>query len=145
MYKSCSKCGKMHDINYICNKCKTYKKDITKASKFRNTYKWKQMNKQIRVRDKHLCRVCIANLYYTTYVYNYNKLEVHHIISIEQDYDKRLDDDNLITLCSYHHRLAEDGVIPIWVLQMLIKENINIKDIKRYIEKQSPLPIENKK
>ena len=27
------------------------------------------------------------------------------------DYDRRLDDDNLITLCRYHHEKAEKGLI----------------------------------
>lgn len=44
--------------------------------------------------------------------YNSRRLSAHHIIPLAEDYDRRLDDDNLITLCSYHHELAERGVIP---------------------------------
>ena len=39
------------------------------------------------------------------------KLEVHHIVPIEEDYTKRLDSSNLITLCRYHHEMAEANEI----------------------------------
>jgi len=44
--------------------------------------------------------------------YVYTNLEVHHIIPIEEDWDKRLDDDNLITLSEEYHEKAERGEIP---------------------------------
>ena len=49
--------------------------------------------------------------YNTNYKYTYKELEAHHIIPLEEDYNKRLDGDNLITLCRYHHELAEKGGI----------------------------------
>ena len=58
------------------------------------------------LRDKYLCQVCLKNNIYT-----YNNLQVHHIIPINIDYSKRLDSDNLITLCTYHHNKAERGLI----------------------------------
>ena len=58
------------------------------------------------LRDKYLCQVCLMNNMYT-----YNNLQVHHIIPINIDYSKRLDSDNLITLCTYHHNQAERGLI----------------------------------
>ena len=100
MFKSCNRYGGIHDSNYTCNKEKVFKKVDSEASRFRNEYKWKQKRKQIKERDKYLCKVCRCNIYHTTHVYNYNKIEVHHIVSLEQDYNKRLDDDNLITLCA---------------------------------------------
>jgi hypothetical protein len=45
---------------------------------------------------------------------------VHHIIPLAEDYNKRLDNDNLITLCNYHHKLAEDNQIPREELQEII-------------------------
>ena len=45
---------------------------------------------------------------------------MHHIISLEEDYNKRLDSDNLITLCRYHHELAEKGEISREELQEII-------------------------
>ena len=37
----------------------------------------------------------------------YNNLQVHHIIPIDKNYDLKLNESNLITLCSYHHKQAE--------------------------------------
>lgn len=112
MLKTCSKCGIVPE-GHICPH-KTYRKQEknSKADKFRTTKAWANKSLEIRQRDKYLCQVCINNLYNTISQYNYNKLEVHHIIPINIDYDKRLDNDNLITLCNYHHKLAESGYIP---------------------------------
>ena len=44
-------------------------------------------------------------------VYTYDNLQVHHIIPIAKDYNKKLDSDNLITLCRMHHEQAERGLI----------------------------------
>ena len=114
--------GGIHEFNYVCNVGRYSNKPKTKVNKFRKTYEWKQKAKQIQERDKFLCKVCLANIYNTASIYNYFKLEVHHIISLEKDYDKRLDDENLITLCAYHHHMAEKGEIPAKVLEMLIIE-----------------------
>lgn len=145
MLKSCNRCGGIHDINTICNKGRVFKKKETQASRFRNEYKWKQKRKQIKERDKYLCKVCRADLFHTTHVYNYNKTEVHHIVSLEQNFDKRLDDDNLITLCAYHHHLAEIGAIPIEILQMLTPEDVDFKIVKEKAEKMIPPAINGNK
>lgn len=39
-------------------------------------------------------------------------LGVHHIVPLMADFDKRLDNDNLITLCASHHSQADAGRIP---------------------------------
>lgn len=39
----------------------------------------------------------------------WDNLEVHHIIPLAEDFDRRLDDENLITLCQAHHKAAERG------------------------------------
>ena len=81
-------------------------KKNSKANLFRNTNDWVTKREQIKRRDKYLCQVCLRNKIYT-----YNNLQVHHITSINIDYSKRLDSDNLITLCAYHHNQAERGLI----------------------------------
>lgn len=43
-------------------------------------------------------------------------IEVHHIVPIHEDYDRRLDDDNLISLCREHHEAAEANMIKRQVL-----------------------------
>ena len=122
MLKTCSKCGIVPE-GHICP-FKTYRKKEknSKADKFRKTKAWTNKSLEIRQRDKHLCKVCLNNLYNTIYLYNYDKLEVHHITPVEEDYNKRLDNDNLITLCNYHHKLAERGDIPREELYELIKK-----------------------
>lgn len=112
MLKTCSKCGVVPE-GHICPYKRHRKKERdSKADKFRKTKLWTRKSLEIRQRDKNLCIVCINNLYNTIFQYNYDKLEVHHITPINEDYNKRLDNDNLITLCSYHHKLADSGYIP---------------------------------
>lgn len=120
MLKTCSVCGKIHDFNKMCIRKTTQKN--TKATKFRKTYKWTEKSKYIKQRDNHLCQVCLLDKYNTSYRYTYKDLEVHHIVPIEEDYNKRLDSDNLITLCRYHHEMAEKGDISREELQK-IREN----------------------
>ena len=113
MLKTCKYCGIVPE-NHVCPHKKprtTYLRN-GEAGDFRKTYKWTKKSEEIRERDKYLCQVCIRNLYNTTNIINYRKLEVHHIVPINEDYDKRLDDENLITLCSKHHKMADAGEIP---------------------------------
>lgn len=119
MLKTCTICGKIHDINKVCKR--KSKKTDKEANTFRKTNKWTEKSKSIRRRDNYLCQVCLLNKYDTNYKYTYKELEVHHIVPIEEDYDKRLDSENLITLCRYHHELAEKGTIPKEELQELVK------------------------
>ena len=107
MLKSCSYCGRIHKRGERCPSKPSIKKQTTYIDKFRWTKAWKDKREHIKERDKYLCQVCLRNLYNTQQQYNMNHLEVHHIIPIAEDYNKRLDDDNLITLCRYHHELAE--------------------------------------
>ena len=121
-YVSCSYCG----IVKRGHKCphKTFKKkEDTEANKFRKTIRWTKKSIEIRQRDKYLCKICMANLYNTRQQFNYKELDVHHIIPINEDYNKRLDNDNLITLCRYHHKMADDGKITREELQKLINQS----------------------
>jgi 5-methylcytosine-specific restriction endonuclease McrA len=121
-YITCSRCGIVRR-GHICPH-KTYRKRErnSKADKFRSGNLWTAKSIEIRTRDRYLCRVCEANLYNTIRQYNSEGLEVHHIIPLAEDYNKRLDNDNLITLCNYHHKLAEDGHIPRDILQEMVRE-----------------------
>lgn len=130
MLKSCRKCGKIHDSSFICNNFPVLKKKKTEAQSFRSSYAWLKKQREIRRRDKNLCRICLLNLYDTKIVINYNDLSVHHIIPIAEDYTRRLDDHNLISLCYQHHRLAESGVIPKDVLLQEAKHPPTFDGIK---------------
>lgn len=123
MLKSCKYCGRIHDTKYDCGmkpkrKCKKYNDtDI-----FRGSIEWKLKRKEIRERDKQLCQVCIRKLYGTINQYTYNNLSVHHAIPLSEDENKKLDNDNLLTVCDYHHELAESGEIPREVILSIIAE-----------------------
>ena len=69
------------------------------------------MREEIKERDLYLCRACAENIPPTIRQYNYEELEVHHIVKLADDYERRLDNDNLITLCVLHHKMADKGLI----------------------------------
>lgn len=140
MLKTCSRCGKLHDINHTCYKGKRFEKKDTEANRFRKTTKWTNKSNDIRKRDKHLCRCCIANIYETNFEYNFNKLEVHHIEPLEENFSLRLDDDNLISLCSKHHQLAEDGVISREILKLLTNPECDLQMIRDMVTRDTIPP-----
>ena len=106
MYKACSKCGKIHEYNKKCYIGDGFKRKKTNASKFRATTEWTNKSIEIREASKYLCSICLENN-----IYNYDKLEVHHIEPLWQNFERRLDNYNLICLCSTHHKEAEEGKI----------------------------------
>ncbi len=114
MLKTCIVCGGIHDESNMCKRMYKSKKK-TKSSSFRNTNKWIIKREQIKKRDKYLCQVCLKDS-----IYNYDDLQVHHIIPIDKNYDLKLDESNLITLCSYHHKQAEQNKITKEYLYKLI-------------------------
>lgn len=138
MLKSCTYCGKIHDKKYICqekekaekirhdkmiDRQKKYnrKKVPDTENKFRWGRKWKKKAESIKRRDLYLCQACIRNLHGTVNQYNSHQLSVHHIVKLRDDYSRRLDDDNLITLCRMHHEMAEHGEIQASVLAEIAK------------------------
>lgn len=123
MLKSCQYCGNIHDSKYICAKKPIKKKQISEADKFRRTSRWQKKREEIKKRDLYLCQICIRELYNTVTKYNTKELSVHHNIPINENYDKRLDNDNLLTVCSYHHEMCESGAI-------------SREDVKKIIDEQ---------
>ena len=112
MLKSCQYCGR---------KPKRIKRD-TKAYRFHRTQAWQDKSIEIRRRDHYLCQCCIRLMHGTMRKHNYDDLSVHHIVPIAEDYEQRLDDDNLITVCGHHHEMAESGQIDREVLHEIAKE-----------------------
>lgn len=122
MLKTCSRCGIVPE-DHICPYKHYRNKDSSeKADSFRKSKQWTNKSLEIRERDKYLCQICLRKLYNTIRQYNYDKLEVHHIVSLNEDYNLRLDNDNLITLCCYHHKLADRGLIPRDLLSKIVLE-----------------------
>ncbi|MDR1364212.1 MAG: HNH endonuclease [Oscillospiraceae bacterium] len=54
--------------------------------------------------------------------YNCDKIEVHHIIKISDSSELAFESSNLITLCSFHHHMADKNEIPAWVLKEIVSE-----------------------
>ena len=122
MLKSCSYCGGIHKRGYQCPSKPKRVKTPTYIDKFRWSRRWRTKAIQINERDKYLCQICIRKLFNTVQQYNFTDLEVHHIIPIVEDWDKRLEDENLICLCAYHHKMAERGEIDKQLLLGIAKE-----------------------
>ncbi|MDF2510457.1 MAG: hypothetical protein K0S04_323 [Herbinix sp.] len=129
MLKSCTYCNRIHDSKHICqqkqtainNRQRRYKTD-REIDKFRSSGAWRRKREDIRERDKYLCQICIRNLYGTTQQYTYDNQSVHHAIPLDEDFEKRLDNDNLITSCDNHHEMMESGEIPMDVVLKIIAE-----------------------
>ena len=122
MLKSCKYCGRIHDSKIICEKKPRRYKKKTDVEKFRWTSAWKNKRDEIKRRDNSLCQICIRNIYNPIRELEYDNLSVHHAIPIEADFSKRLDNDNLLTLCARHHEMAECGSIPYEIIKKIIDE-----------------------
>ena len=121
-YVTCKYCG-ITTRGHVCPHKKSRKKSGDRDSdRFRKTKQWTNKSLEIRQRDKFLCQVCLRNLYNTMDFLNFKTVEVHHITPINEDYNRRLDNDNLISLCSYHHKMAEQGQIPREELYKIVGE-----------------------
>lgn len=112
MLKACSRCGRIHKRGEKCSV--KYMSAVHRRNeqivKFRNAQAWKRMREHIKERDKYICMYCFRGSS-AGRRFNTMELSVHHITSLDEDFEKRLDEDNLITLCRQHHELAECGEI----------------------------------
>lgn len=111
MLKSCKYCMRIHDSKFDCGKKPQRKKQEDK-DRFRSTQAWQKKSKEIKQRDSYLCQVCIRLLYNTHNQYTYDGLQVHHAIPLREDFERRLDNDILLTMCERHHEMAEKESIP---------------------------------
>lgn len=115
MWKSCTRCGRLHASNQKCpaKKSPTPK---TQDQKLRSTNKWTKKSKEIRKASKWLCEICLEEGRY-----NYEDLEVHHITKLRDNEAGLLDNYNLVCLCKHHHELADAGKISAEHLQEIAK------------------------
>lgn len=114
MLRSCKYCGRIHDSRHICPQKQAaqrsrWQKNGGAIDRFHASYRWTQKSLHIRERDRFLCLACRYGLDGKGQRITTSGLSVHHIVPIAEDWDMRLDDDNLITLCEEHHERAEDG------------------------------------
>ena len=117
MYKACPYCKGIHPKGYVCHRKPSYKTQ-DRITSFRNTKQWQRKRAYIRDRDRHMCRLCAIG-YGDQPVKYISDVSVHHIEPLAEAWEKRLDDDNLICLCSYHHELAEREVFDKELLKKL--------------------------
>ena len=83
------------------------------------------MREHILHRDRKLCLCCLAGIDGTEIQFETRDLSVHHIVPLKEDYERRLDETNLLTLCAYHHERCEDGTIPRGIQFELVDKSIN--------------------
>lgn len=117
MLKSCSYCGHVHDSKFDCGRKPKRIKEGNKKDRFRWTMAWKNKREEIKERDLYLCVVCKENGRIES-----KDLSVHHIEPLEERFDLRLENDNLITLCKNCHKAADMGMIKRSYLHQLIKK-----------------------
>lgn len=124
MLKSCKYCGKIHDSKTICE---AKKRDhalgaSAEIAKFRSSYAWQKKRERIKERDRYLCQACLARG-----VITYLGIEVHHIKPLRSNFEERLDDDNLISLCDACHKEADRGKINAkWLKEIAGERNAGI-------------------
>lgn len=112
-WTTCKYCGVVRRGNHNCPyKTKAKPKESTEQRRFRNSQAWIKKSAEIKQKAKHLCEVCLDDKYNTINLLNYKDLETHHIEPIGENYDRRLDNYNLVVLCQQHHKMAEKGDIP---------------------------------
>ena len=127
MLKSCKYCGRIHSKKEICSR-KPVSTRESREDKFRNTTAWRNKREEIKKRDRYLCQACLNNLRGTTKRLTTDDLSVHHIQPLKTNFDLRLEDSNLITLCAFHHELAENGRISASELKDIIPPyGVNVK------------------
>ncbi|MEG1141834.1 MAG: HNH endonuclease [Clostridia bacterium] len=121
LYSLCSRCSsKIEYRQRYCDECKSiievekekynkiknkkynhdrYIKDKANESYrlFYTTQAWKNKRAEILKRDNHECQMCKALCRYKP------ATDVHHILNLLDNYDKRLYNDNLISLCHECH------------------------------------------
>ena len=122
--KTCTYCRKIHgkEINctakkgYYREKNSRYEKDKDYI-KFIKSKQWHNKSQEIKRLDSHCCLVC-QSLGLISPVY----LEVHHIITYRNNSSLRLDNNNLITLCIAHHKMADSNKITSSELHSLINK-----------------------
>ena len=111
MKKICPRCNRrlVSFSKKYCEVCevkanarhKEYKRYRTddKEQRFYSDPGWIRKREKIKYTDNGYCLICLNN--------NYHRAmdTVHHIVELKEDWNKRFDDDNLISLCESCHQV----------------------------------------
>ena len=101
----CTGCASKRE-EYLKSKSKKYNADRYNRDKanedairiFYVSTAWKNKRQEIINRDNNECQICKA-------LYKFVPSDdIHHIVPMTKDFSKRLDNNNLISLCKYHHQ-----------------------------------------
>lgn len=106
-FYNCGICGGKHEVGTDCPNKYKFKKisDVSqKANKFYRTKQWQLKRKEILNRDTYCMRCWIK-----FGIVNCENLEVHHICPLTTYWEKRLENNNLITLCRQCHRWCDQS------------------------------------
>lgn len=120
MLKTCGVCFKIHDSKKLC-KIKRYYKENKQTPQYKKLIKstrWKKVSEQVKQLDNYNCLACKSDGLNVTS----DKLEVHHIIKVNEDITKVYDINNLVTLCILHHKQADNNAISKAKLYSLINK-----------------------
>ena len=79
----------------------------TAEQALRRRTSWTNKSLEIRERSKYLCAVCLDK----GEARADDDTEVHHIRKLRDYPEGLLEDDNLICLCTYHHKQADNGIL----------------------------------
>ena len=108
MQRMCSRCGKLIPIGTKCSCTTAYKKDYNKFKRDKKIKNFRSSPAWIRTREAVIQRDGGLDLYL---LYTTGELvpgcSVHHIYGLSEDWEKRLDMSNLITLSEETHGKIE--------------------------------------
>ena len=90
----------------------------TNEQALRRRSSWTNKSRDIRERSLYLCAVCQDQ----GKARADDDIEVHHIIKLRDNPSGLLDDDNLVCLCTYHHKQADRGELSIDYLRQLAQK-----------------------
>lgn len=76
----------------------------TEIDKFYSSKQWQDLRAYVLARDNYLCQDCLKQGMIT------DARHVHHIDTVLKAWDKRFDEDNLISLCKEHHDMRHGKV-----------------------------------
>lgn len=117
---SCNYCFGFHQKGSDCPKkqktdYRQKKENLDEVNKMENKFysssAWQKTRASVMRECGYKCYVC-SNVHNNTDVRHYTEArEVHHIIPIRDCWDKRLDVDNLVCLCTEHHHMIHQNNI----------------------------------
>ncbi len=96
--KRCSECeSKRTTEKREYNRKYDYHNREEKIKRFYHSSSWKNVRRYVLIRDNYLCQHCLRENVITSAEL------VHHIVEVKEDFSKRLDPDNCISVCKPCH------------------------------------------